>query len=834
MAVKIALAGNPNCGKTTLFNALTGSNQYVGNWPGVTVEKKEGKLKGHKDVAIMDLPGIYSLSPYTLEEVVARNYLIDEKPDAIINIIDGTNIERNLYLSTQVIELGIPVIMAVNMMDLVEKNGDTIDTKVLAKSLGCEVVEISALKGTGIDEVSKKAVAAANSKKAVKRVHSFAKEVEDAITSVENKLTGIDEAQKRFFAIKMLEKDSKIKEKMSSVPDVSAEIATLEKSYDDDTESIITSERYEYISSIIDKCVKKVVAKDKLTVSDKIDRVVTNRILALPIFALVMFLVYYIAMSTIGAAATDWTNDNLFGDGFHLFGMGTAAYEEVSEEYGDAATIVGGFASDAGVDEITDALDEEANEYDAEAASAAVAELVAMYDAGAEVTYEVEDEETLEVSEETASYEDLTAAVAVMESYGYESPDPADYGTFIPSIPDAIGGALEAVNCADWLSGLILDGIVAGLGAVIGFVPQMLVLFFLLAILEYCGYMARIAFILDRIFRRFGLSGKSFIPMLVSMGCGVPGIMASRTIENEKDRRMTIMTTTFIPCGAKVPFIAMITGALLGGNPVVATGAYFMGVIAVICSGVILKKTRIFAGDPAPFVMELPAYHMPTIGSVLRSTWERGWSFIKKAGTIITLSTIVIWFTTYFGFVDGTFRMLAEEEINYSILATIGNAIAWIFIPQGWGNWQAAVASITGLVAKENIVGTLGILYANGDGTVWQNMASAFGSAGGSTTAVGYSFLLFNLLCAPCFAAMGAIKREMNNTKWFWIAIGYQCGLAYLVSLVVYRIVGLFTGECGFGIFTIIAIAIIVGFLYLLFRPYKQGQTASAAAKATN
>ncbi|MCD8362787.1 MAG: ferrous iron transporter B [Lachnospiraceae bacterium] len=833
MAMKIALAGNPNCGKTTLFNALTGANQYIGNWPGVTVEKKEGKLKGHSDIVITDLPGIYSLSPYTLEEVVARNYLINERPDAILNIIDGTNLERNLYLSTQVVELGIPVVMAVNMMDLVEKAGDKIYIDKLSEQMGCEVVEISALKGTGIAEATEKVVKAAESGAAQQIVHKFDKKVEDALASIEEKLgDSVAEAQKRFFAIKLLENDSKIAEQMKSAPDVSAEISAIEEAFDDDSESVITSERYEYISSIIGSCMKKAAGnKEKLSTSDKIDRVVTNRILALPIFALVMFLVYYIAMSTIGAAATDWTNDNLFGDGFHLFGMGTAQYEEASEEYGGAAEIVNGFAADAAVDEIADALDEEAEEYDPEAAAGAVTELVAMYSAGDMITYEVEDEETLEISEEEASYEDLTEAVAVLEAYGYESPDPADYGTFIPSIPDAIAGALESVNCAEWLSGLILDGIVAGLGAVLGFVPQMLVLFFLLAILEYCGYMARIAFILDRIFRRFGLSGKSFIPMLVSMGCGIPGVMASRTIENEKDRRMTIMTTTFIPCGAKVPFIAMIVGALLGGNPFIATACYFMGVAAVICSGIILKKTRLFAGDPAPFVMELPAYHMPTIGSILRSTWERGWSFIKKAGTIITLSTIVIWFTTYFGFAPDGFRMLAEEEIDYSILATIGNALAWIFIPQGWGNWQAVVASITGLVAKENIVGTLGILYANGEGSVWQNMAAAFAGTNGSTIAVGYSFLLFNLLCAPCFAAMGAIKREMNNAKWFWIAIGYQCGLAYLVSLVVYRIVGLFTGECGFGIFTIIAIAIIIGFIYLLFRPMPKEKSSRVQVK---
>ncbi len=835
MAVKIALAGNPNSGKTTLFNALTGSNQFVGNWPGVTVEKKEGRLKGHREINVMDLPGIYSLSPYTLEEVVARNYLIDENPDAIINIVDGTNIERNLYLTTQVIELGIPVILAVNMMDLVEKNGDEINIDALAESLGCEVVEISALRGTGIKELTEKTVAAAESKKAGRRVHTFADEAENIITKVEEKLVDVREEQKRFFAIKLLEKDEKIMEKMSSVPDVSAEIAAMEEAFDDDTESIITGERYAYITSIINRCVKKIEAKEKLTTSDKIDRVVTNRIAALPIFAGIMFLVYFIAMSTVGAWLTDWVNDNLFDEGFHFANIGAAAYGDAADEYDAAAAIVAGYADVTEEDDLIDALDEESDEYDADEAAVVGAQLLTMFGEEQNIIYGIEDEETLEVEWETATYADLVDSVAVLESYGYEAPDPADYGMFVPSIPMAIESGLNAVNCADWLSGLILDGIVAGLGAVIGFVPQMLVLFFLLAILEYCGYMARIAFILDRIFRRFGLSGKSFIPMLISMGCGVPGIMGTRTIENEKDRRMTIMTTTFIPCGAKMPFIALIAGALLGGNPFIAVACYFIGVVAVLCSGVILKKTRLFAGDPAPFVMELPAYHLPTIGSVLRSMWERGWSFIKKAGTIIALSTIVIWFLTYFGFTPDGFRMLAETEIDYSILAYIGRGIAWIFIPQGWGNWQAAVASITGLVAKENIVGTLGILYTNGAGTVWQNMAAAFStSAAGVTTAVGFSFLIFNLLCAPCFAAMGAIRREMNSMKWFWIAIGYQCALAYVVSLAVFRVVGLFTGECGFGVFTIIAFLIIVVFLYLLLRPYKNRQVAGETVKAAN
>jgi ferrous iron transport protein B len=829
MAVKIALAGNPNCGKTTLFNALTGSNQFVGNWPGVTVEKKEGKLKGHRDVTIMDLPGIYSLSPYTLEEVVARNYLINERPDAIINIIDGTNIERNLYLSTQIIELGIPVVMAVNMMDLVNKNGDKIYLDKLSEKLGCEVVEISALKGTNITKAAEKAVAAAGRAKAGKRVHTFDSRVENVISAVEAKLpSDIKEEQKRFFAIKLLEKDDKISQQMSSVPDVSADINTLEDIFDDDTESIITNERYVYISSIIKDCYKK-NGERKLTTSDKIDKIVTNRILALPIFAVIMFLVYYIAMSTVGAAATDWANDCLFGDGFHLLGIGSSAYEEVAEEYGGAAEIVNGFVSYAeeqGMDAeyIAATLDTEADDFDTANVPAALDGLTAMFDENAEAVYLVEDEETLATEETSASYDELLEAVSVLEKYEYEEPDPASYGVWIPGIPVIIENALDAVGCADWLKGLILDGIVAGVGAVLGFVPQMLVLFILLAFLESCGYMARIAFIMDRVFRRFGLSGKSFIPMLVGTGCGVPGIMASRTIENDRDRKMTIMTTTFIPCGAKTPFIAMIAGAIFGGSPWVATSAYFIGIAAIICSGIILKKTKMFAGDPAPFVMELPAYHMPTIGALLRSMWERGWSFIKKAGTIILLSTIVVWFTTFFGFKDGGFGMLSEDEIGYSILAYAGRALAWIFIPQGFGNWQATVASITGLVAKENIVGTMGILYSAGDGTVYQNMGATF------TSASGIAFMIFNLLCAPCFAAMGAIKREMNNAKWFWFAIGYQCGLAYVVSLVVYQI-GTWIATGSFSIGTIVAFLLIVGFAYLLFRPYKESVELTTSIK---
>ena len=723
---KIALAGNPNSGKTTLFNALTGSNQFVGNWPGVTVEKKEGKLKGHKDVVIMDLPGIYSLSPYTLEEVVARNYLIKERPDAIINIVDGTNIERNLYLSTQIMELGIPVVMAVNMMDIVEKNGDKINISTLSKKLGCEVVEISALKGTGIKEAAERAVALAGRKDAAAPVHEFAPEAEKAIHAVEDKLgKEIPEEQKRFFAIKLLEKDDKIADQMTVVPDVSAEVSALEEKFDDDTESIITNERYVYISSIIGDCYAKGKKKGALSVSDKIDKVVTNRWLALPIFAVVMFIVYYVSVTTVGTWATDWANDGVFGDGWHLFGI-----------------------------------------------------------------------------------EKL----------------------YIPGIPTIIGNGLDAIGCADWLSGLILDGIVAGVGAVLGFVPQMLVLFIFLGFLEACGYMARVAFIMDRIFRKFGLSGKSFIPMLIGSGCGVPGIMASRTIENDRDRKMTIMTTTFIPCGAKLPIIGLIAGAFFHNAGWVAWSAYFVGIAAIICSGIILKKTKMFAGDPAPFVMELPAYHMPTVGNVLRSMWERGWSFIKKAGTIILLSTIFVWFTTYFGWVDGSFRMLDATEIDYSILAAIGKAISWIFIPLGWGDWKYAVAAITGLVAKENVVGTFGILFKgltevaeNGD-EIWDVLAQSVPGI------AAYGFLAFNLLCAPCFAAMGAIKREMNSAKWFWFAIGYQTLFAYVVALCIYQIGSLVTGA-GFGIGTVVALILIIGFLYLLFRPYKESDTLKVSVK---
>lgn len=714
MSVKIALAGNPNCGKTTLFNALTGSNQFVGNWPGVTVEKKEGKLKGHKDVIIMDLPGIYSLSPYTLEEVVARNYLIGERPDAIINIVDGTNIERNLYLSTQIMELGIPVVMAVNMMDVLQKTGDKINIDKLSKRLGCEVVEISALKGTGIQKAAEKAVALANKKQAAVPVHEFSPEAEEVISAVEDKLSNIvPQEQKRFFAIKLLEKDDKIHEQMNSVPDVSQEIQQMEKAFDDDTESIITNERYVYISKIIGECYKK-ASKEKLTTSDKIDRIVTNRWLALPIFAAVMWLVYYVSVTTVGDFVTGWTNDVLFGE----------------------------------------------------------------------------------------------------------------------IIPPAVEGFLENIHCADWLTSLIVDGIIGGVGAVLGFVPQMLVLFIFLAFLEACGYMARVAFIMDRIFRRFGLSGKSFIPMLIGSGCGVPGVMASRTIENDRDRKMTIMTTTFVPCGAKLPIIALIAGALFDGASWVAPSAYFVGIAAIICSGIILKKTKMFAGDPAPFVMELPAYHWPTVSNVLRSMWERGWSFIKKAGTIILLSTIILWFLQGFGWVDGAFTMLEEEQLDMSILAKIGGVIAPLFTPLGWGEWRSAVAAVTGLIAKENVVATFGILYGIA-GEVAEDTPDLLTAVAANMSALAaYSFLIFNLLCAPCFAAMGAIKREMNNTKWFWFAIGYQCLLAYVVSLCVYQLGMLFTGG-GFGIGTVAAILLVIGFLYLLFRPYKESNTLKVDLKRT-
>ncbi len=822
--IRIALAGNPNSGKTTLFNGLTGSNQFVGNWPGVTVEKKEGKLKKHDDVVITDLPGIYSLSPYTLEEVVARNYLIDERPDAILNIIDGTNLERNLYLTTQLTELGIPVVIAVNMMDIVEKNGDKINTEELSRQLGCKVMEISALKGKGTIEAAEAAIDAAENAKTIP-MHTFSGAVEHAIAHIEEAAVhGLPEEQQRWYAIKIFERDEKVLEKLSIPANVMAhienDIKAAETEMDDDAESIITNERYLYISSIIKACYKKKNAGG-LSNSDKIDRIVTNRWLGLPIFAVIMFLVYYISMVTVGASATDWANDGLFGDGWHLFGNGTAQYEEAAEQYGDTDLILGAFADAYGNDSIAEALNMESETYDDAAAKAALEQLDAAVPADASVSYEVEDEETLAVETvDGVTKADFEAAMAEFlnteykEAYG--APDTSTYGVWVPGIPVLLGDALEAAGTAEWLSGLILDGIVAGVGAVLGFVPQMLVLFLLLAFLEACGYMARIAFVLDRIFRKFGLSGKSFIPMLIGTGCGIPGIMASRTIENERDRRMTIMTTTFIPCGAKVPFIGMIAGAIFGGSAWVATSAYFVGMAAIIISGIMLKKTKRFAGDPAPFVMELPAYHMPTLGNVLRSMWERGWSFIKKAGTIILLSTIAVWFTSYFGFTDEGFRMLAEDELDQSILAAIGGAICWIFAPLGFGTWEATVASITGLVAKENIVGTMGILYGAA-GDVYATLGTVF------TPVSGYAFLVFNLLCAPCFAAIGAIKREMNNAKWTWFAIGYQCGFAYCIALVINQIGQAFEGNMNI-IGSIAAIAVIGVIIYNLVRPYKEAK----------
>ena len=797
MDIRIALAGNPNSGKTTLFNALTGSNQFVGNWPGVTVEKKEGKLKKHDGVTITDLPGIYSLSPYTLEEVVARNYLINERPDAILNIIDGTNLERNLYLTTQLVELGIPVVVAINMMDVVLKNGDKLNTKDLALQLGCKVMEISALKGNGVMEAAEAAIQAAKSAKTVPQ-HTFSGPVEHALAHIEEAIVhGLPEEQQRWYAIKVFERDDKVLEQLKIAPDtmkhIEADIAAAEKELDDDAESIITNERYVYIAQVIKSCYRKRDA-GSMSTSDKIDKVVTNRWLGLPIFAAVMFAVYWIAMVAVGTPATDWANDGLFGDGYFLFGNGRAAYDEAAEEYGDTNAIVEAFAEKYGVE-----IDEEDPE-------ASMTGLLAAVPADGAVDYIVQDEETLETETQSAERADLEEAA---EKYIKGEPDPADgYGTWVPGIPVLVERGLDAINAADWLKGLILDGIVAGVGAVLGFVPQMLVLFFLLAFLEACGYMARIAFVLDRIFRKFGLSGKSFIPMLIGVGCGVPGIMASRTIENERDRRMTIMTTTFIPCGAKVPFIAMVAGAIFGGSAWVSTSAYFIGMAAIVISGIMLKKTRRFAGEPAPFVMELPAYHWPTLGNVLRSMWERGWSFIRKAGTIILLSTIMVWFLSRFGVADGAFRMLEEEELESSILARVGSAIAWIFKPVGFGTWQATVASITGLIAKENIVGTMGILY--GGTEAYANMAAAF------TGIAAYAFLVFNLLCAPCFAAIGAIKREMNNTGWTWFAIAYQCGFAYAVALMIYQFGRLFTGNAS--VIGVIAAAAVLGtMIYMLF-----------------
>ena len=820
--IKIALAGNPNSGKTTLFNALTGSNQFVGNWPGVTVEKKEGKLKKHDDVVIMDLPGIYSLSPYTMEEVVSRNYLITERPDAILNIIDGTNLERNLYLTTQLTELGIPVVIAINMMDIVRKNGDKINIAELSRELGCKIVEISALKGDGVMEAAEAAVAAAKGAKTVP-MHTFSGPVEHAIAHIEEAVLHDKPAeQQRWYAIKIFERDDKVLEQLqipeATMRHIEADIKAAEKELDDDAESIITNERYVYIAQIIKGCYKKKQQAGGLTTSDKIDKIVTNRWLGLPIFAVVMFLVYWIAMVAVGAPATDWANDGLFGDGWHLLGIGSSAYNDAADEYTAASEAVSAYYE----------LDTEAENFDADAA---LAEMKAVTKTSDSATIEVEDEETLALNEMTVYYDAIpdgadeestvgmtyVDAVSYFEENGFDEPDPADYGVWVPGVPVLIENGLDAAGVPEdgWLHGLILDGIVAGVGAVLGFVPQMLVLFLMLAFLEACGYMARIAFVLDRIFRKFGLSGKSFIPMLIGVGCGVPGIMASRTIENERDRRMTIMTTTFIPCGAKVPFIAMIAGALFGGSAWVSTSAYFIGMAAIIISGIILKKTKMFSGDPAPFVMELPAYHWPTLGNVLRSMWERGWSFIKKAGTIILLSTIFVWFTTYFGWAEDGFRMLDESEIDYSILAKIGGVIAWIFRPLGWGNWQAAVASITGLVAKENIVGTLGILYGGGELTAYQALGQAFNGISG------YSFLVFNLLCAPCFAAIGAIKREMNNAKWTWFAIGYQCCFAYVIALMINQFGGAFTGSLNI-LGLIVAIALLVGIVYMLFKPYKE------------
>ncbi|WP_316607113.1 ferrous iron transporter B [uncultured Ruminococcus sp.] len=823
MNLTIALAGNPNSGKTTLFNSLTGSNQFVGNWPGVTVEKKEGKLKKHSDVTITDLPGIYSLSPYTMEEVVARNYLIEERPDAILNIVDGTNLERNLYLTTQLCELGIPVVVAINMMDVVEKNGYKINTAELSRALGCKVVEISALKGSGVLDAAEAAIKAAEDKKPVPK-HPFDGTVEHAIAHIEEACVhDMPEEQQRWYAVKIFERDDKVIEKLGISEQTRAhiekDIKAVEDEYDDDAESIITNERYVYIGKIINGVYKN-KQKGQLSTSDKIDKVVTNRWLGLPIFLVIMFLVYYISMVTVGSWATDWANDGLFGDGWHLFGIGTAQ----AEEQADAVGVLVGSAEASGNEAILEALDFESESYDPAKAVSTVKDFAAGVKTTDEFTFEVEDEETLEVSEETVTGEDVKSAAEIFVKNEGKTDDPAEFGVWVPGIPVLVGRGLDALNTPTWLSSLILDGIIAGVGAVLGFVPQLLVLFLLLAFLEACGYMARIAFVLDRIFRRFGLSGKSFIPILIGTGCGIPGIMASRTIENERDRRMTIMTTTFIPCGAKIPFIAMIAGAIFGGSPWVSTGAYFIGMAAIICSGIMLKKTKPFAGEPAPFVMELPTYHMPTLGNVLRSMWERGWSFIKKAGTIILLSTIVLWFLSRFGFVDGTFTMLGEEEIGNSMLAAFGNAIAWIFAPLGWGNWQAAVASITGLIAKENIVATMGTLYGGGQLNTWAAIAQVF------TGVTGFSFLVFNLLCAPCFAAMGAIKREMNSGKWTAFAITYQCLFAYAVALCINQIGGAFTGNLNV-IGLIIAILLIAGMIFMLFKPYKEADKLTKKVK---
>ena len=799
MNIRIALAGNPNSGKTTLFNNLTQSNQYVGNWPGVTVEKKEGKLRKHNDVTVVDLPGIYSLSPYTEEEVVARNYLLDEKPEVIINIVDGTNLERNLYLSTQLMELGIPFVMALNMMDVVRKNGDRIDTKALSDSLGCPVVEISALRGENTLKVAEEAIKEAQ-KGGRTPAPIFSSNIEKVISYIEEKAAfKCDESEKRWYAIKVFEGDQKVLEKVKienyALSEIKKEVENVEVEMDDDKESIITNERYSYIERVVKTSYKK--KSNGLTVSDKIDTIVTNKYLALPIFALVMWLVYFVSVSTIGTIFTDWANDGVFGDGFYLLGIGRSAYEESVEEYGTAESVVKAFGEKLGLEAVE--LDEDSLE-----------DILLSTGKDEVASYILQDEETLSEEEIEVTYTELVESVDILSSYNYSEPEPEEYGPWVPGLPVLIGNGLEAIGCSEWLMGLILDGIVAGVGAVLGFVPQMFVLFLFLAVLEDCGYMARIAFVMDRIFRKFGLSGKSFIPILIGTGCGVPGIMASRTIENEKDRRMTIITTTFIPCGAKLPFIAMIAGSIFGGASWVAPTAYFLGMFAIITSGIILKKTKLFSGDPAPFVMELPSYHMPTVKNVLLSMWERGWSFIKKAGTIILLSTIVVWFTSFFGFAEDGFRMLSEEELDYSILGRIGSLIAWIFYPLGWGNWQAAVASITGLVAKENIVGTLGILYG-AEGSAYIGISAAFSKV------AGLSFLSFNLLCAPCFAAIGAIKREMNSAKWTWFAVGYQCLFAYLVALVVYQFGSLFTGNVNV-LLLFVAILVAAYFLYMLFK----------------
>ena len=825
--IKIALAGNPNCGKTTLFNALTGSNQFVGNWPGVTVEKKEGKLKKHDDVVIMDLPGIYSLSPYTLEEVVARNYLIGERPDAILNIIDGTNLERNLYLTTQLTELGIPVVIAVNMMDVVRKNGDQINVKELSRQLGCEIVEISALKGDGVMDAAEAAVKAAKGQTKTIPMHTFSGPVEHAIAHIEEAAVHtLPEEQQRWYAIKIFERDDKVLQKLSIPADVmqhiQQDIQAAEKELDDDAESIITNERYVYIAEIIKSCYKQ-KNKGQLSTSDKIDKVVTNRWLGLPIFAVVMFLVYWIAMVAVGAPATDWANDGLFGDGWHLLGIGSKEYNTVNDDYTAAIQAVDAFLGTE--------IDPEAEDFDAQAL---LAQMQSFQASSSTATVDVEDEETLAINTMTAYYDALPEgadkmddvvqmtfvdAVKYLTENGFDAPDPADYGVWVPGIPVLVSNGLESAGAADWLSGLINDGIVAGVGAVLGFVPQMLVLFFLLSILEDVGYMSRVAFIMDRIFRKFGLSGKSFIPVLVGTGCGVPGVMASRTIENERDRRMTIMTTCFIPCGAKMPIIGLIAGALFGGSSLVAVSAYFIGMAAIICSGIMLKKTKLFAGDPAPFVMELPAYHVPAWGNVLRATWERGWSFIKRAGSVILLATVVLWFMQGFGFENGAFGMVEDQD--NSVLAAIATKVAWIFAPLGFGNWRATVASVSGLIAKENVVGTFGVLYhfggelsENGD-EIWAAVAQDY------TALSAYAFMIFNLLCAPCFAAMGAIKREMNNGKWTAIAIGYMCALAYCSALVVYQLGGLITGEVHFGLFTVVAVVVLAAFIYLMVRPNK-------------